>query len=428
MSGDRIIELDDRWDHLDDGPEPVRRRFALRARPVLAVVLALLCLATLVASRRPPLPPLSLISFLTMPREGGIEPSPGEMTLAAGLLLVQTGGRLVAFEPDGSVRWRATMGANDGYSGYWLWQGHLLVERNTADDVTTIALDPATGAERWRLPGFPQPVGDLFVVDNGRDRKQIYQSLPLGLLWTVPESRSSTVDEKAGSLWAITTGGVLTEYDLRTGTVRRSATVKVPQVEGAGDEFYLLPFDTRIMLRAQRYGTNGLPVFETLSYDRETLQPASTPLAQFDYLGDCGPVWCAYIGERVSIVDRVSLAQLWQAPEGEFPYWVGTGMIITPTQRARMVDPLTGRLLVDLEGWNPAGTRVATGTPQLSWMTKFVGPKRTLVGRLTSNQLQVVGSLPHQVVECQADGDLLACVIADGRIGVWRINPGAKTL
>jgi hypothetical protein len=55
-------------------------------------------------------------------------------------------------------------------------------------------------------------------------------------------------------------------------------------------------------------------------------------------------------------------------------------------------------------------------------MTKYIAADRTYMALLQPAGLRELGTLPHQVRDCQLELDLLSCVTSDGRIGVWRVN------
>ena len=203
MSEGRVIELDARWDLLES-PEPPRLRARMRLRGLVAMVVAVLCLATMGAAARPPVPSLSLLGLVKRPNSGA-PLQLTEMRLTGGMLLAQTGGTLVALEPDGRRRWTVQIDmAQESYLDYWMSQGILLVERYEAirysdgvfggPSTTSIGLDPATGAERWRTAGSVMAADDVLIVEDGTHPHRIYRSLPSDLLWTMPEALAWELD------------------------------------------------------------------------------------------------------------------------------------------------------------------------------------------------------------------------------------------
>jgi hypothetical protein len=440
MTPERIIELD--VDPSEDplaGPPP-RRAGALRLIG-FAIVVAL-CAATVGAAGRPPVPVFTYLGFVERPTPSSLGVSPPDWAVVDGMVLVQQGFELIAFASTGQRLWAVRF--EDGFMtlNYRMWQGNLLVMLNSLihyagegyasrSTIDTVALDPATGAQRWRVDGAVRQVGEVVVVDDGVNAKRVYRSLPSDPLWTVPSSLASTVDAKGAAIFAVTAEGVLTEYDLRTGAVRASRTVEVPHVTdspaaGPRNEVISIEvFGDRVLLRAERLIVfeEGLPQMRV--YDRATLSPATTKSNGFDLMVNCGPVVCAVRGEQLSILDPDDLRELWLPPRGQFPYWNGS-MLIVKGQLAesfvRVLDPRTGRILMTLDEWKPVEQRDFSASE--TWLTRPTPFGTTSVGVLESTGLRVIGTLPMRVAGCQADGRLLACVVPGGRIGVWRANLG----
>lgn len=450
MSDARIIELDGDWDVLES-PEPLRARRISRVRSAGVIVLVLACLASLGAARRPPVPLLQLLGFVE--RHAGTPMTPSDFVIMKGMLLAQRDGRLVVYAPDGRRRWEKSLAVRDdeGYVNTRVWRDYLLVEQFVPepaaepgivvyDTATTIALDPLTGAERWQIDGFVQPAGDFALLRHGSDPVRVIGSLPSDVRWTVPPARALTVDIESEALFTVTTDGLLTEFDLGSGAVRGSGQIKVPHVEtppgamppgvpGYPDEIWLEVFQDRIMLSAHLYGEYGPDTrAQTLTYERTTLRPVHSALDDFDFVHGCGPVVCAYSRDRVAILDPLDLGLLWQPAIGNYPYWTGAAMLLTgeSSSSTRVVQPRTGAVLLDLDGWSPVDDRRFIDAPEPAakpmWFTKFAPPGRTLLARLEGERLNVISPLPSQVVHCQAEDNVIACAMSDGRTGVWRIN------
>jgi PQQ-like domain len=442
VAGEQIIDLD-RGRDLLESPDPSRPRRG-PWRLIGFVTMLALCLASLGAARRPPAPPFTHLGFIVRPVGSSPMQGPEEIALVGEILLARKGSQLIAFDPDGRQRWEVPMeGEEPANLTYRMWRGNLLVRRDLmirySDEYPgrsaggTVALDPATGAERWRVDGGVMEAADVVVVDDG-GHERIYRSLPSDLLWTMPPALASTVDAKGGAIFAVTEEGVLTEYDLRTGAVRGTGNVEVPHTTSTyeparGPRREAISIEVsgdRILLRAQPYGIyfgDGSPLVRV--YDRATLLPASTPLALFDFTVNCGPVICAYAGEQVSILDAEELTELWQVPRGDYPQWNGSMMVVPGVSGdapARVVDPRTGRTLMTLDRWRFLVQRDIP--PDLTWFIQALPNGRTSVAVLEPSGLRVLGSLPEPVVDCQANERLIACVAPDGRIDVWRASLG----
>jgi hypothetical protein len=448
VSQNPIIELGDDWDLIEDQEMPLRRVHRIRALGAAAVVL--LCLGALGAATRPPRPVFSLLGLVERPSAGARVLGPAELVLMAGMLLAPRSNELRAYDPDGRLRWTARVEepSRSRYLSFYMWRGNLVLEQGTnvesADRAfsntlaaTSTALDPATGAQRWRVKGVLEPLDDLVVLHDGPDVQQVYESLPSGLLWTVPPARASAVVAKANAVFTVTAEGLLTEYDLHTGAVRGSGHVEVPHADPPGsadprgvggypDELALEVFADRIVLHARSHRDDPPPPrSKTLSYDRATLLPAASPMDRFDAALDCGPVLCGLAGEQVSILDPDDLSVLWRLPPGEYPYWTGTVLTLSGPaglSPPRVVDPRTGTMLVDLESWDGVGDRRTAAERTITWFTRFMPPHHTYVALADGTGLHVIGSIPFHLNSCEAEGLLLACTIPDGRVGVWRVN------
>src|SRR5262249_35104422 len=154
-------------------------------------------------------------------------------------------------------------------------------------------------------------------------------------------------------------------------------------------------FNDLIVLRAQRFGEAEPAPSQTRVYDRATLLPVSSPVDQFDATMDCGPVVCGYAGEEVAIVDASDFTVLWRAPLGQYPWWTGSALMLSGVggeQSRGIVDPRTGRLLINLENWNLAGVRGATPERISLWLTRFVSG-RTDVALLEPSGWRRIGTL-----------------------------------
>jgi PQQ-like domain len=444
-----IIELGGDWDLLED-PQPRPRWSVHRLRAVAAAALVLLCLAALGGAGRPQRPLFSLLGFVDRPSAGARVLGPAELALVGGMLLAPRSNELRAYDPDGGLRWivRVDPTGRNRYLSFYMWRGNLVLEQGMIVEpaegtfagtvvATSVALDPGTGAERWRISGVLEPLGDLVVVHARTNEQRVYQSLPSGLLWTIPPAQASAIVAKSNTVFTLSAEGLLTEYELHTGAVRGSGAVEMPHFDTPGSaeppgvggypqELALEVFQDRIVLHARQYRDDEpLPRSATLSYDRATLRSAGSPMDRFDGALDCGPVLCGVSGERVSILDPSDLSLLWELPSGEYPYWTGTVLTVSGPARLapqRVVHPRTGAMVVNLDGWEAANDRRTVAERTITWFTRLVPPHHTYVASVDGTGLHVVGSIPFHLTSCDTEGLLLACTIPDGRVGVWRVN------
>ena len=409
-----------------------------RGRLIGVGLLVLVCLIALGGAALPPAPSFTQVGLITWtggPLRDDYLPSP-----IAGLVLTAIDGEVLAYHHDGSPAWRSqpALPPTEEQAFYNLaeWDGSILLMRITlrriADGVPSsasiesVALEPATGRERWRLQGAPRRIGDLVMVsgdpwEHGQSAR-IYRSLPGDLIWSVPPTRVNAVDPATDTLATLTDEGLFTEYQLSTGAVRRSARLRLPHVASAGqEELTMRLFPDRVSLRANQYSPEQIE--QVISYDRATLQPALLSLVdQVLGLQECGPVLCASTFERVYILDKDSLTELWRARPDDFPTWTNGGLLLQSNE-PRLVDERTGRTLVDISGWEIVYTRPGFyEKPTFALLIRRVA-QRTYVARLKPQAIDVLGAIPQGLRECQADDDVLLCKTDDGKTALWRHNP-----
>ena len=115
----------------------------------------------------------------------------GVLTFARGVLVVRTESGLMGLDPpSGEVKWVRAAGAADWWNELeWTADGVLL--SNTGEQ--TVALDPATGSEYWRIDGSAAVVpdgdgGSLLVSyqQPGTDRSVLSRLVPADRVMTAP--------------------------------------------------------------------------------------------------------------------------------------------------------------------------------------------------------------------------------------------------
>jgi len=283
MADERIIDLG--YPDLLGEPERPRRSDVGRVRLIGLAALTLTFVAALGGAARPPAAALTHVGLITWPRgalaEGWLP------MLAAGLLMTEVEGEVFAYHPDGRLAWRSRPitdpNGDPAFYNLIVWEGSILLVHGSlrmvgqgarASAIVSVALDPATGRERWRMEGTLQRVGDLVMVTgdpwDGPRGRRIYRFLPDGLLWTVPPARMIVADTETDALMTLTDEGLFTEYQLSTGTPRRSAQLRLPHVGPGEESLSLQQFRDRLIVRVSRFSP-AIPLTETLSYDRATL-------------------------------------------------------------------------------------------------------------------------------------------------------------
>jgi len=437
MAEEPIIDLDESRDLPD---EPVRSRDGAtgRLRLIGFAALAMACVIAFGGGARPPAPALTHLGVIKWP--AGALRDGRSPVLAAGLVMAEIGGDVLAYRPDGRPAWRSrpSTDISEGVrsSAIYAWEDSILLVHATlrvdtggarAAAMLGIALDPATGRERWRTNGIPERVGDLLMVTgdrlDGPRSRAIYRRLPDGLLWTVPPARTVVADAATDALLALTDDGVFTEYQLSTGTPRRTAQLRLPHLAPVEDELSMELFRDRLILRALKISGPELAI-QTLSYDRATLRPVEpSPLDRFLSVQECGSVLCASTFERTYILDSDSLAELWRTEPGEFPSWTGGGLILR-SGSVRLLDERTGRDRMDIGGWTAVFDSSRSPRYRLEMPTLVTQPadKRTYVARLTGTSILVVGVIAEQLRDCQLHEGFLACSTDHDRTGIWHLR------
>lgn len=438
MAEERLIDLgygDVDGDWLEE-PERRPRNPVGQSRLIGVATLVLVCLIVIGGAALPPpamLTHVGLVKWLDMPRDDRMP------SIAAGLVTMPIDGEVLAYHPDGRPAWKSrpvfSPTAEPSFFDVFELDGYVALARVTLRRITsnsgprsvgteTVALDPATGQERWRLPGAPTRVGDLVMMmseASGEARSvRIYRSLPDGLIWTSPEARMTTADPAQDALFTLTDQGLLTEYALSTGTVRRTAALKLPHVNVL-EQLNLRVFRDRMVVQAIDYNTQ-IPVERSLSYDRATLQPvAQTPMDRLLGMEECGPVLCGYGDERPYILDRDTLEVLWRAPPNGFIIWTASGLLHSGGS-LRLVDERTGQTRVDATGWEPVYYRRRSSRDVAPAVVIRRFNDRAYIGHLTPRGIRVLGSVQRELRECQSYQDLMVCRAANGGAEVWRLD------
>lgn len=431
MEQEQIIDL-------DVGRDPADRADGLSLRWIPTVLLVPVCLALFTGAVRTPAPALSQVGVI--PSFSGALPDDSPPTLAAGLVVAEVQGEVFAHYPDGRPAWRTRpLPDPAGQTAIYQigeWEDSILLTRITIGvvedsprqtDLVSAGLDPATGRVRWQVAGSPKRAGGLVVVTSepwaGLTSPRVYRSLPDHLLWTAPTVRAVALEAATDTMLTLTDQGHFTEYELSTGTPRRTARLRLPHL-ASNEELTMRLFPDRLTLGATSSSRAG-PASQPLSYDRATLQQAApSPLDRYTGLAECGPVLCASSSESTHILDRGSLAELWRARTTDNPTWTESGLLLHAAE-PRLVDARTGEVRVDASGWTPVSNlRRSSSAREVmpALMTLRIG-RRTYVARLTPRSIQVLGTIPQGLNGCFHRGTLLACRAFSGRTEVWRLDP-----
>lgn len=435
MPEEPIIDLG--YAEVPDEPDRPLRATVGHLRPIGAVALVLVCLLFVGGAAQPP-PAL-------LARLGVVDWSDGRVVddrmpnLVAGRLVMPAGDEVLAYHPDGRLAWRSRpdfdYGSDPGFFDIFELAGAVAVVRlslrsfssgtSRASALETLGLDPATGRELWRLEGAARRIGDFFVsygeASDGEQRARVYRSLPDELLWSTPAARIMAADPATDALMTVTGDGIFTEHALSTGAVRKTGRMQMPQVASAEGTVGLRVLRDRLIVYSLQYGMNE-PTVQAQGYDRATLQPlAQAPVDLFVGTDECGPVLCGFSYKEVSIVDRDTHAVLWRAATGESLVWSTSGLLAGDS-KLRLVDPRTGRTLVDASGWEAVyHLRRSPGQQAPAVVIRRLDD-RTYVGHLTPQGIRVLGSVPRLLRDCQSYQDLMVCAAPRDGAEVWRLD------
>ncbi|MEU4621454.1 PQQ-binding-like beta-propeller repeat protein [Actinoplanes sp. NPDC023801] len=393
-----------------------------------AVVVVLLLFSTLASA--PPPPPL-LAEMLR------VEIGSGDPYLVTGTdqLVVQSAGRLSAYDlRTGERQWRVVqqiptyrLRAGDGLLLLRPW-GAGSIEPGT----TAVSL--RTGAERWHnqrsVVSF-DGTGLMFSVEGVRSQssgtgRRVERSVEAldpdaGLLrWRVEVPSTAVLLSVPGPAGAparmLMVRDDLTAllYDGRTGAVL--AERKVPAANYDTENPLLV--GGAVLLRHP--GPSGI---EVSAYDPVTLRPLWTrPAGSAREIQPCGPLACLIGLDGVRAIDPATGDPRWQRPGWRSVEVIGGGLIAYadgPQAPTALTDPESGRVLVDLAGWQPLGG-VTSGGEVL--VTRDTGPDRRTMVAVASPRLsrpRLLGELPTGTGECQAAPARLICRSMYGELVVW---------
>ncbi|GAA4561971.1 hypothetical protein GCM10023176_01760 [Micromonospora coerulea] len=337
---------------------------------------------------------------------------------------VVTGHRL----PDGAPLWRFVLPTGDHALGLTTVAGMPLVISSPAGagDPASTALDPDTGAVRWRQPGYPvrtdfggvlfetpraDGTGTVRAVDPGSGRPR--WSLPLpgnGLAYQVG-------DRGVTRVVLVTAAGRVEVHDAGSGVLLRSGRVP-PATDGVSYRFTQVVGDLLLV--------DGAPGTVT-AYGLDRLDRRwSTPVGPSAVAGftDCASAIC--LRDRsagVRAVDPATGGLLWTDD-----HWLGIspvgGRLLAAAPAVGLelelsvVDPRTGVTVAGLGRWRLGGLD-RYGRPLLG--LRRLGGDRTLVAELDvrAGQARFRAVLPGSWDDCAAAAAALVCLHPSGGLVVW---------
>ncbi|MBV1851521.1 outer membrane protein assembly factor BamB family protein [Catellatospora tritici] len=429
-----VIDLGDGWGAEDEVVLPPRRVPELRRR--VACALVLLLAGTLGAAAAPVREIAELGRFDLV---GASTRSGGDTVQSAGDLLVVQGDVAVSAYriTDGTLRWRVPHSSAESEHGMVMGANGVVL---LADSAQTTAFDAETGATLWSRQRGVYPVGDIGVelINNAT----VWEQSPGGpapgpdtvtgfdlrtgrTLWTVLGTPYATVDHERRLTVTATADGAIAVYDARDGRPLRRGEAKFP----AGRPMYLSAYSGVLRLASADPAGGGLSY---LGYDLTTLRPLPTD-ADFGY--PCGRYRCEeHVDQtsgniRVTVVDPQTRAVRWQPGPNTSLVPIAAGFIVVDATRSygryanyadRLVDPDSGRTLLDLTGWLILG---AEDGSQDYLLVRDAG-QSTQVARIVGGGVRMLGVLPDRIQQCVYRAARLSCVVGEGpgRLVIWRVD------
>ena len=428
--------------------DPAAGQVRLPPRPVLVAALLVLLLVTMASAAVPPrpLPEVVLATGL-----GASAFTAGDRLIVADPVSLSGGNQwLSAYRlPDGEQLWRVRMPL-PGNAGPVAMTGETLVmsaEWGSVFPSETVALDLATGTERWRRLAWLEGVtetGDVLLWTSrfgdwrrGEERPGTLRSvsadtgaeswsvpLPAGAVRTFRRQDGESAGPGAGAIRQVVVAlpsGEIQIRDVGTGQVLRSARLPAPE---SGRRYVDLIGDLLLL------GDDGERAIVAYALDdfvprwritRRTNPHEWGPLP-------CGDLIC-FFGETggVRALDPGSGRELWtlerrwggMLTEGDRLLAVTTEATESMARSLAVVDPVTGEIVGTLGAWNVLGS-----TPDRGLLAIRPGPEdRTWLVRLDpdSGEYRLLDRLKEVSGDCQVGSGVLHCRRMDGSIGFWRL-------
>ncbi|GAB1642363.1 PQQ-binding-like beta-propeller repeat protein [Krasilnikovia sp. MM14-A1259] len=409
---------------------PTRSTVPVWFGPLVAALLVLWC-AT--ASAAPPAPTLSPLLTLS------VGPADSYAVTDSGQLLAQSLGTLSLYDlSTGRLRW-STEPAAPTYrlriaSGLVLlrpWSAGL----TGLGDPGTTAVSLATGDARWRRTGNVVTLagsGSLLAVAGVRSLTGPGRRVegPIDAVdvvtgatrWRIRVPSTAVlqgIPAAAGNpprLLLVHDDRTAAVHDLTTGA--RLATADLPPADYGPDN----PTVTGGLVLLRHPTAAGV---ELSAYDPVTLTRRwSRPAGDVYEIRDCGPLACLMGPDGVRAIDPADGTARWYQPDWRIVEQRGDAMLAYSApdgtiDTVGLVDPATGRVLVDLHGWRPLAG--AGGRDDLLVTHAEQAGARTMVAVAAPGDARprLLAALPAGTGDCQSAPDRLVCRSTAGELVVW---------
>lgn len=357
------------------------------------------------------------------------------------VVVLNSGGDLTAYAlADGRERWstrlpeQATTTTAEDLASLVLPAGHTQVSKEDAqvlaslDSATaaTVALDPATGAERWRAPGgagYRDAVTTLLVEADPRGgRPKTFRAVRTAdgtVLWTRAAGHPDHWIAGAGHLVTIGADGRTDVVGLTDGAVVAGGRLPLgPDAISTGAA------EVEVDATALYLERDVAGRLTVTAFDLAGLRPRWTVDGGADAREAhlCGAVLCIGDGTATDGYDLGTGAHRWRAAGWVNATTVTGGHLLAeraPSTGDGLLDAATGALLADLGPGYPVRNPL-DGTPAFLLRDTAKPPGRTAVFRLdgqNGGRLRgAIGSLPGRT--CMAAHDRLVCRTTDGHLTV----------
>jgi outer membrane protein assembly factor BamB len=394
------------------------------------LMIGLLVLVFSAGSAAPPPPPLS--PLLSLP----FGPADSYAVTDAGQLLTQNSGTLSSYDlKTGRLRWQ-TESVTPTYR--LRTNGGVVLLRPWAigpGQPSTTAISEATGALRWQREASVVPVpgssallavsavrsvvgagrrveGPVEFVDPRTGATQWRVEVPsTAVLLSVPGPAG-----QAPRMLLVHDNRTMALHDLATGRLLSAAPLPAADY-GPGNPAVA---GGRIVLQ---YAIDGR--FLVSAYDTVTLRPVwIRPAGGVAEAEPCGVLICLAGSSGIEAVDPATGVRRWYQPgwrsvEEHGSLLVAYGTPVGVGDTIGVVDPATGRVLVDLRGWRPLTGPAGLDQLLVSRMGDEGGRIIVGVAGARDRQPRPLADLPPGTGDCQTAPDRLICRSTAGELTVW---------
>ncbi|MFF5171060.1 PQQ-binding-like beta-propeller repeat protein [Micromonospora sp. NPDC000089] len=424
-----LIDLGD----VTDGAEPApadRRPPPSVGRPLRALLVGLLALLALAAAAPAPSGPTLLFS---RDDSAAVGYSLGDSYLLGDLFVVVEGGEgplrvrgLTAVGlADERPRWRWTP-PDGGQLRRMEPRGDGLLVSTGAEGggEETVLLDAADGRVRWRVPGTVSlPSGDVLLLESVRSDSVTVRAVDGAtgaIRWTASTGAGAvgygTAGDTVTAVVLVTRAGRAEVRDPHTGAVR--TTLPVPPARD-GQETARVAGDLLLVDEAP----DRLAGYDLVTGARRWRVPSEQTERMF--AGPCADAICLYGIGGSRVLDPATGRPRWPSDVWQPLRMQGDRMLAVRVdpgdERLGLLDPATGRVILDLAGWQLGGSPDDGATLQL---TRPVSAGRLLLAELgTDGEVRPRDLLPERAEGCGGRDRLLVCWQRSGGLRVWRL-PG----